>query len=164
MLQVYVLRAFEDNNSIKGVLLAPFENIHNGEMSSFVCYTLELPWKENQRSISCVKGGDYEARMEFSPSFNRHLLSLENKHGREWIRFHAGNKPSHTRGCILVGRKTGRDRVTHAREAEDALARFIYRKVGEEKAHEWGNIKVSILEGGTLYDRMVDGHLRGRIV
>ncbi len=26
------------------------------------CYTLELPWRENRKNISCIPIGDYEVR------------------------------------------------------------------------------------------------------
>lgn len=159
MLEIYVLRALQTKQSTIGVLLSTFKNNKNGLLSSFLCYTLELPWKENQRNISSIKQDAYNAWYEFSPRFNRELLTLEDKHGRSYIRFHAGNKPTHTEGCILVGRRAEKDLITNSREAEDALKKFVTRKLGEEKSQEPGNIIVKIIQGGNYADDRMVGKL-----
>lgn len=159
MLEIYILRALQTKTSTVGVLLSTFKNNNNGQLSSFLCYTLELPWKDNQRNISCIKQDVYGAYYEFSPRFNRELLTLEDKHGRSYIRFHAGNRPEHTQGCILVGRRAERDLISNSREAEDALKKFVTRKLGEEKSQEPGNIRVKIIQGGVFPDDRMVGKL-----
>lgn len=35
------------------------------------CVTIELPWKDNQRSVSCIPEGDYKMRLRRSPVVER---------------------------------------------------------------------------------------------
>lgn len=73
----------------------------------FACKTLELPWRDNQRNVSCIPEGEYVVRRHQSPKFGQTFIILE-KHGghvsgRKWILIHQGNYVTDIRGCILVG-------------------------------------------------------------
>ena len=72
----------------------------------WLCDTLELPYIDNQRSISCIPAGQYEVRMRYPrESATRdyiHLL-VKDVPERDYILFHIGNSAKDTRGCILVG-------------------------------------------------------------
>jgi hypothetical protein len=46
-------------------------------VGGFQCFTLELPWLENQRSISCVPKGKYKAFKRQSPK-NGLVIEFEN--------------------------------------------------------------------------------------
>ena len=72
----------------------------NGE---YLCCTLERPWLNNQRSVSCIPFGSYTGAVQPSPRFRRDLPELLDVPGRSQILFHAGNTPDDTQGCILVG-------------------------------------------------------------
>lgn len=69
----------------------------------FACWVLELPWLGNQRNISCIPEGEYSTVHHTRPSGRGEALLVENVPGRSGILFHAGNVPSDTRGCPLVG-------------------------------------------------------------
>jgi len=75
----------------------------NGE---FIAHTLELAWKDNQKSISCIPKGEYKCRVRLArESATRdyvHLL-VQDVEDRSYILFHRGNYPSDSRGCILTG-------------------------------------------------------------
>ena len=63
----------------------------NGE--SF-CDTLENPWIDNQRSISCIPKGNYKVRLRLArESATRDYLHLlvQDVPNRDWILFHRGN-------------------------------------------------------------------------
>lgn len=64
--------------------------------------TLERPWKENRRKISCVPAGTYECRRVKSPRFGN-TFQVMDVPGRSEILFHKGNLEDDTEGCILVG-------------------------------------------------------------
>ena len=64
--------------------------------------TLELPWKANQRSISCIPAGEYELIRWPSPKFGQ-VLMVRAVPNRDGILIHAGNTAKDTQGCILVG-------------------------------------------------------------
>jgi hypothetical protein len=65
--------------------------------------TLELPWKNNQKDISCVPPGTYKATRMFSEKFKKVVFVLHNVSGRDLIEFHIGNSIENTNGCILLG-------------------------------------------------------------
>lgn len=74
-----------------------------------VLHTLELPWKENQRNISCIPPGTYQCKFLERTASGRYtyiwiVLGVE---GRSGILFHSGNLLKHTQGCILPGIKRG---------------------------------------------------------
>mgnify|MGYP003630534777 CR=1 FL=1 len=97
----------------------------NGER---MCDTLELPYKDNQRSISCIPAGHYKARLRYPrESATRdyvHLLVQEVK-DRSYILFHRGNSSKDTRGCILVGQGSQQDIVHNSTLAMDLLIKEI---------------------------------------
>lgn len=71
-------------------------------VGGFQCFTLELPWLENQRSISCIPRGTYKAFKRQSPK-NGAVIEFENVPQRSNIQIHAGNYTRQIEGCILVG-------------------------------------------------------------
>ena len=97
----------------------------NGE---FFCHTLELPYLDNQRSISCIPAGEYKARLrtarESSTRDYLHLL-VEDVKDRSYILFHRGNSAKDTRGCILVGIGHQQDFVSNSTLAMDLLMKEI---------------------------------------
>jgi hypothetical protein len=76
----------------------------------FSCKTLELPWADNHRHISCIPVGSYYAVLTASAKFGRCYL-LQSVPGRDSILIHAGNFAGNTgqnyrsdvEGCILLG-------------------------------------------------------------
>lgn len=102
----------------------------------FHCMTLELPWKENSRSISCVPEGTYPIRHEWSPRFKQTLWELKGVPGRSEIKFHAGNFTYQIEGCILVGDmhlRINSDNIPDIRNSRNTLNRL--HKVMEDETH-----------------------------
>jgi hypothetical protein len=64
--------------------------------------TLELPWKNNQRNISCIPSAFYNVVPRYSEKFKNHLHVLDVP-GRSLILFHVANWPTNIEGCIAVG-------------------------------------------------------------
>ena len=99
----------------------------NGE---FMAHTLELPWKNNQKSVSCIPEGRYKCRVRLArESATRdyvHLLVQDVK-DRSYILFHYGNYPTDTRGCILTGthRAQTPDKILESRIAHPYLMNHI---------------------------------------
>ncbi len=103
----------------------------NGE---YFCYTLELPYRDNQRRISCIPSGEYKVRLRLArESATRDYLHLlvQDVPDRTYILFHRGNRPSHTKGCILVGQTYEQDFVGNSTLAMDLLMKEIINLGGE---------------------------------
>ena len=64
--------------------------------------TLELTWKGNKTSISCIPKGWYKVVPYNSPSKGKVYL-LEDVYGRTFVEVHSGNYHYQIEGCILVG-------------------------------------------------------------
>lgn len=73
----------------------------NGE---FACKTMELPWKNNERSISCIPEGSYKV-IKQPPKEDRPYpyFRLPNVAGRSGILIHRISYVSGLKGCIGVG-------------------------------------------------------------
>jgi len=71
--------------------------IHEREV---VCKTIELPWKQNQPSVSCIPEGEYRIRKRRSARFGLHLEVVDVPN-RSYILFHPANVAwKELRGCI----------------------------------------------------------------
>ena len=97
----------------------------NGE---WLCDTLELPYKDNQRNISCIPAGQYKVRLrtarESSTRDYLHLL-IQDVPNRDFVLVHVGNKSSDSRGCVLVGIGTEQDFVKNSRLAMELLMKEL---------------------------------------
>ena len=91
-----------------------------------LCYTLELPWLENRRNISCIPIGDYEVSRRTSEKHGEHFHIL-NVPDRSYILMHSGNFHNQIQGCVLVGEelndinKDGLPDVTKSRKTMKML-------------------------------------------
>lgn len=85
-----------------------------------LCYTLELPWKDNQRNISCIPKGTYGVVRHNGTKYKNvwRLLDVPNRSG---ILIHAGNTKADIQGCILVGLREYSQGVLDSRLAIDKL-------------------------------------------
>lgn len=77
-----------------------------------LCLTLELPWRDNEFSLSCIPDGAYICRRDTNRKTSGGLLIPEtyeviNVPQRSGILFHVGNVSLDTHGCILLGSKFG---------------------------------------------------------
>ena len=94
----------------------------------FLCDTLENPYLNNQRNISCIPEGQYKVRLrtarESATKEYLHLL-VQDVPNRSLVLFHTGNTAKDTRGCILVGIGTEQDLVKNSRLAMELLMKEI---------------------------------------
>tara|TARA_B100000809_G_C14953137_1_gene464634 strand:+ start:413 stop:808 length:396 start_codon:yes stop_codon:yes gene_type:complete len=66
----------------------------------FFGFTIELPWLENRRNISCIPEGTYEIKARFSEKLKQHLI-LQQVQNRSLILMHpANNALKELQGCI----------------------------------------------------------------
>lgn len=76
----------------------------NGEA---FCVSLELPWKDNQKNISCIPAGTYTCKRRYSAKHKTYLYGVQNVPGRGDIEIHVGNTIADILGCILLGQSYG---------------------------------------------------------
>lgn len=106
MKDVFLVRTVTSDQGTEGFLT----QLETG----FFCRTLELPWRDNKRSISCIPAGEYITTIRQSPKFGRKYW-VTNVPDRSWILIHSGNVAgdvnkgfrTHVQGCILLGKKLG---------------------------------------------------------
>lgn len=94
-MNVYILRVYLPTETLGSMYL---------EDGTFLAKTLELPWKDNQRSISCIPEGTYDA-IKQPPKEGRNypyfrLLDVPNRSG---ILIHRITYVSGLKGCIGLG-------------------------------------------------------------
>lgn len=77
-------------------------SVSNKDEIIYSCKTLELPYLNNQKRISCIPKGEYEVVKHVSPKFGK-CFWIKNVPDRSEILIHKGNYHKDTLGCILVG-------------------------------------------------------------
>ena len=124
-INLLLIRDTFSNNSTIGELFINSERI---------CDTLENPFINNERNISCIPEGEYKVRLRLPrESATREYLHLlvQDVPNRDWILFHRGNTSKDTSGCILVGLSTKQDVVYNSTLAMDLLIKEILNLGGE---------------------------------
>lgn len=89
----------------------------NGE---FYGHTLELAWKDNEKNVSCVPKGVYEARKrsgDESAKYKYQHIEILDVPDRSKILIHIGNYPKSTQGCVLLGGTRALNFVGNSRKA-----------------------------------------------
>ena len=81
-----------------------------------IIYSLENPWLNNARNVSCIPEGTYECEIYPSEKFGTRYLLHQTGH-RFGILIHPGNSVKDTSGCILLGTKVGNDVIYNSRNA-----------------------------------------------
>jgi hypothetical protein len=101
----------------------------NGNLS-FSCKTLELPWLNNAKNISCIPKGIYRVKKVFSVKFG-FVYEITSVDGRTVIYIHQGNYFTDIQGCVLVGNafsdinKDGKMDVINSKITRKALETFF---------------------------------------
>ncbi len=92
--------------------------------TSFLLYTLELPWKNNEQRVSCIPCGLYDLEFRNSPKYGDHIL-VKDVPGRSYILFHVANYPKDIKGCIGTGLTQQKDFVGQSLKAHHKLMNRI---------------------------------------
>lgn len=120
LLSLFHRSSKEKTNSLGKVYLTRFDSSDQGtfgklETRGFSCFTVELPWRDNKRGISCIPRGKYDVVWNYSPSFKRDMYLIKDVPGRSGIRVHSANFAGDEQkgyrkqlyGCIAPGEKVG---------------------------------------------------------
>jgi len=94
------------------------------------CVTVERPWLNNAKGVSCIPAGVYLCKRVNSPKFGN-TFEVTGVPNRDAILLHKGNLASDSHGCIILGEAfdpiKGEDGVAHS---GDAFAEFLRRTTG----------------------------------
>lgn len=96
--------------------------------------TLEPPWKDNRRNVSCIPAEVYNCRYMARSSSGkyRNVYHVKAVTGRSGILIHNGNLVNHTRGCLLLGTRRGKiSRQKAVLNSRTAMNQFV-RVLGKE--------------------------------
>lgn len=92
-----------------------------------ICYTIELPWRNNMRRMSCIPSGRYVLKKR---TYTKHgeQIGIPNVLGREAILIHAANDAQkELLGCIApVMTLTGVGQGAESRKALGELKGLVY--------------------------------------
>ena len=103
----------------------------NGKLEiegKLISNTIELPWRKNEKRVSCIPEGKYLLRRRYSSKFNWHIevLNVEN---RSLILLHpANNALLELNGCIApVTKLSGPGLGLQSRQAFNKLKDFVFK-------------------------------------
>lgn len=101
--------------------------------------TLELPWLENKKNISCIPEGEYVCLQTINRTTKGGMripvtFEVQEVPNRSGILFHIGNYPKDTTGCILMGEqlRVQKGQPTVLR-SKPAFRHFLTLLEGEEE-------------------------------
>lgn len=78
----------------------------NDSTEVFNCFTIELPWENNERKISCIPTGEYNCfKRNATVSIPYQHILIVDVPGRDGICIHRANYYKQLKGCIAVGDK-----------------------------------------------------------
>jgi hypothetical protein len=109
----------------------------NGKLGcegKFICYTIELPKRENQNRVSCIPEGEYLVRKRYSKKFRWHM-EVVNVENRSCILLHpANNALKELKGCIApVTKLSGSGLGLESRQAFIKLKSLVYKSLEREE-------------------------------
>ena len=109
----------------------------NGKLEcegKLICNTIELPWKNNERRVSCVPEGKYFLSKRYSKKHKWHI-EVRNVAGRSGILFHpANNAMKELNGCIApVTKISGAGLGLMSRKACKTLKTLVYKALDKNE-------------------------------
>jgi hypothetical protein len=124
-MKVQLLRSYTEKQTPGGIYIDGKE----------VVKTLELPWKNNKKNISCIPEGSYTVRKrpghEKRPYEHFHIMNVP---GRAWILIHPGTYVWNVLGCIMPGLEfadLNRDGLVDVIHSKTALKKLLELLPGE---------------------------------
>lgn len=106
-------------------------------------YSIEKPWLDNARSVSCIPIGTYQTGWRKSPKFGQ-TWQIEDVTDRTYILIHVANYPSDVHGCIGLGTYLMGDRIAVS-QSRKAVTRFEKLTKGLEWQLEIKNAPLAAL-------------------
>lgn len=93
-----------------GRTIGAFMVVNDNGGIEYTCASLELPWRNNKRDVSCIPPDTYKLTKTLeSPSFKYPHFDIHNVMGRSYIKIHVLNYVEQTRGCPGCGETVSED-------------------------------------------------------
>jgi hypothetical protein len=110
----------------------------NGKLDyegTFISYTIELPWNQNEKKVSCIPEGEYLLKKRYSQKFQWHIEVVDVAN-RSFILFHpANNALKELYGCIApVAKICGPGLGLQSRQAFVKLKSLVYKALERKKS------------------------------
>lgn len=110
----------------------------NGKLEcdgKLICNTIELPWRNNEKRVSCIPEGEYFIEKRYSVKFKWHLHVLDVPE-RSFILFHSANDAQkELNGCIApVTKLAGPGLGLLSRQAFDKLKDMVYKALENKES------------------------------
>jgi len=99
-----------------------------------ICNTIELPWKGNERRVSCIPEGKFLLKKRYSAKFSWHI-EVTNVTNRSLILIHpANNAQKELNGCIApVTKISGAGLGLMSRKAFGKLMMLVYQELDRKQ-------------------------------
>lgn len=97
---ILITRIFRSDIQTLGMLNVIDKNTLKADITA---RTVELPWKDNQRNISCIPPGKYPGELRTSEKYGLHV-HIKKVPNRSYILIHPANFVRQLRGCIAPGK------------------------------------------------------------
>jgi hypothetical protein len=112
----------------------------NGKLEyegKFICCTIELPWINNEKRVSCIPEGKYLLKKRYNRKFQWHIEVVVVKN-RSFILFHpANNAKNELNGCIApVTKLSGSGLGLMSRKAFTKLRGVVYKALEKDESVE----------------------------
>lgn len=106
--------------------------LYHGEQ--LVCYTIELPWLQNRRNVSCIPEGTYTIRKRHTKTRGNHLI-VEEVPDRSGILLHPANDALiQLKGCIApVTQLSGPGLGSSSRKATEKLQNLLFEVLDRDE-------------------------------
>ena len=110
----------------------------NGKLEcdgKLICNTIELPWRNNEKRVSCIPEGEYFIEKRYSVKFKWHLHVLDVPE-RSFILFHSANDAQkELNGCIApVTKLSGPGLGLLSRQAFDKLRELVFKALENKES------------------------------
>lgn len=117
-----------------------FPNGTNGRLEcegKLIAYTIELPWKHNEKRVSCIPEGKYFISKRYSTQFKWHLEVMDVPN-RSYILFHPANTAlKELKGCIApVTQLSGPGTGLLSRKAFEQVKKLVYQALDKKESVE----------------------------
>ena len=141
-MQIVVNRQYFLQNCTIGQITVQFEDVP--VLPIYVCDSLEphaIDWSTEKkiRGKTAIPCGEYRVEYKYSDKFKKQMPFLKDVPHFEGVMFHYGNRPTNTKGCILVGTNTRNKAGTvlpsliNSRIKFNLLEKFLYQAIARKE-------------------------------